>query len=141
MKIKLGKWKIDTSTIVRIEWHKPFPKLILHEKYEKFIKWILRILTLIGIATSIITLPPVYSLLLSIALLLIEQFFERTVFEYSIFYVFNFPDFEIDYSQWTTSGYFLLTSNPQPIGFRGNLLVKRQKFFYCTYSLGITETS
>ena len=32
-------------------------------------------------------------------------------------------------------------SNPQPIGFRGILLVKRQKFFYCTYSLGITETS
>ena len=47
------------------------------------------------------------------------------------------------------SGYFNLknliiihiSSNPQPIGFRGNLLVKRQKFFYCTYSLGITETS
>ena len=34
-----------------------------------------------------------------------------------------------------------IASNPQPIGFRGNLLVKRQKFFYCTYSLGITETS
>ncbi len=33
------------------------------------------------------------------------------------------------------------SSNPQPIGFRGNLLVKRPKFFYCTYSLGITETS
>ena len=32
-------------------------------------------------------------------------------------------------------------SNPQPLGFRGNLLVKRQKFFYCTSSLGITETS
>ena len=37
--------------------------------------------------------------------------------------------------------YSYYTSNPQPIGFRGNLLVKRQKFFYCTYSLGITETS
>ena len=36
---------------------------------------------------------------------------------------------------------FIFTSNPQPIGFRGNLLVKRQKFFYCTYFLGITETS
>ena len=36
---------------------------------------------------------------------------------------------------------FLFSSNPQPIGFRGNILVKRQKFFYCTYSLGITETS
>ena len=72
MKIKLENWEIDTSTFVRIEWHKPFPKLVLHEKYEKIVKWILRILTLIGIATSIITLSPVYSLLLSIALLLIE---------------------------------------------------------------------
>ena len=35
----------------------------------------------------------------------------------------------------------LKSSNPQPIGFRGNLLLKRPKFFYCTYSLGITETS
>ena len=34
-----------------------------------------------------------------------------------------------------------LSSNPQPIGFRGNLLVKRPKFCYCTYALGITETS
>ena len=34
-----------------------------------------------------------------------------------------------------------ISSNPQPIGFRENLLVKRPKFFYCTYSLGITETS
>ena len=36
---------------------------------------------------------------------------------------------------------YKISSNPQPIGFRGNLLVKRPKFFYCTYSLGITETS
>ena len=35
----------------------------------------------------------------------------------------------------------VISSNPQPIGFRENLLVKRPKFFYCTYSLGITETS
>ena len=41
----------------------------------------------------------------------------------------------------TVSQYSYLSSNPQPIGFRGNLLVKRPKFFYCTYSLGITETS
>lgn len=41
----------------------------------------------------------------------------------------------------STNEKICFTSNPQPIGFRGNLLVKRQKFFYCTYSLGITETS
>ena len=36
---------------------------------------------------------------------------------------------------------FFKTSNPQPIGFSGILLAKRQNSFYCTYSLGITETS
>lgn len=109
MKIKLGKWKVDTSTFIRIEWCKPFPKLVLHEKYEKGVKWLLRILTLIGIATSIIALPPVYSLLLSIVLVLIEQFFEKTIFEYSVFYISQLPDFDIDYSQWLTSGYLLLS--------------------------------
>ena len=46
-----------------------------------------------------------------------------------------------EYRIWLLITILLCTSNPQPIGFRGNLLVKRQKFFYCTYSLGITETS
>lgn len=41
----------------------------------------------------------------------------------------------------SVTGGIIGASNPQPIGFRGNLLVKRQKIFYCTYSLGITETS
>ena len=30
---------------------------------------------------------------------------------------------------------FWCTSNPQPIGFSGILLAKRQNLFYCTYSL------
>ena len=47
----------------------------------------------------------------------------------------------ISISLFSKARYLRYTSNPQPIGFRGNLLVKRQKFFYCTYSLGITETS
>ena len=42
---------------------------------------------------------------------------------------------------YDNKGKIYISSNPQPIGFRGNLLVKRPKFFYCTYSLGITETS
>ena len=36
---------------------------------------------------------------------------------------------------------FRFSSNPQPIGFSGILLAKRQNSFYCTYFLGITETS
>ena len=51
-------------------------------------------------------------------------------------------DYEFLSDSLTAKGIALfISSNPQPIGFRGNLLVKRQKFFYCTYSLGITETS
>ena len=34
---------------------------------------------------------------------------------------------------------FIITSNPQPIGFRGILLVKRQKFFYCLKSATIIQ--
>lgn len=119
MKIKVGKWKVDTSTFIRMEWKKPFPKLVLHEKYEKGVKWILRILTLIGIATSILTLPPIYSLLLSIVLVLIEQFFERTIFEYSVFYISPLPDFDIDYSQWVTSGYLLLNGGNRKLLTKG----------------------
>lgn len=119
MKIKVGKWKVDTSTFIRMEWKKPFPKLVLHEKYEKGVKWILRILTLIGIATSILTLSPIYSLLLSIVLVLIEQFLERTIFEYSVFYISPLPDFDIDYSQWVTSGYLLLNGENRKLLTKG----------------------
>ena len=41
----------------------------------------------------------------------IEQFFERTLFEYSVMILQPFPDFEIEYDQWLTNGYMLL--NPE----------------------------
>lgn len=111
MRIKIGDWKVDLSTFIRIEWKKPFPKVILHEKFESMVKWTLRVLTIIGIGTSIISLPPIYSLLLSICLLLIEQFFERILFEYTVFIIQPFPDFEIETDQWLTNGY--LFPNPK----------------------------
>lgn len=111
MKIKVGKWKVDLSTLIRVEWRKPFPKIVIHEKFEKYVKWTLRILTAIGIGTSLVSLPPVYSLLLSIGLFLIDQFFEKILFEYTVFIVQPFPDFKIEYDQWLTNGYLL--PNPQ----------------------------
>ncbi len=111
MKIKVGNWKIDSKTLMRIEWKFPFPKIIFHEKFEKQVKWTLRILTLIGIGTSVISLPTIWSLILSVCLVLIEQFFERIIFEYTVFIVQQFPDFEVDYNQWLTNGY--LFPNPE----------------------------
>jgi hypothetical protein len=105
MKIKVRNWIIDTKTLFRIEWKKFYPKIVFHEKYETKIKWILRILTLIGLLTSFITLEPQFSFLLSLCLLLIEQFLERIIFEYSVIIVKPFPKFKFDNTEWLTNGY------------------------------------
>jgi hypothetical protein len=113
MRIKKGDWIIDTKTLFRFEFRKGLPKLIVHEKYEKAIKWILRILTFIGIVTSIISLPWQGSLALSIFLFLIEQFFEKILFEYTTIVVQPFPKFNIDGTKWKTNG-FAMTEVKNP---------------------------
>jgi hypothetical protein len=111
MKFRVGNWKIDSKSLVRIHWKKYYPKLVVHEKYENHVKWILRILTAIGIITSFIVLPYWAGIVTTLVLFGIEQLFERTLFEYSIMVLQPFPDFEIEYDQWLTNGYFLL--NPE----------------------------
>lgn len=108
MHIKKGNWKIDTRTLINVEWKGIIPKLIIHEKFEKIITWTLRVLTFIGIATSFLTLPYEVSIIISILLFLIEQFFEKTLFEYTLFYIQPLPNFDIEYERWITTGYFLM---------------------------------
>lgn len=109
MHINHKGWKIRLNSIIRLEWRKSnyirYPKLILHEKYEGYVKAILRVMTFIGIATSFVTLEPVEGAILSIVLLLIEQFFEKTLFEYTIIIARAFPDFEVEYDQWCEMGF------------------------------------
>ncbi|MFV8226904.1 hypothetical protein [Christiangramia aquimixticola] len=111
MKIKLGNWKIDTRTLIRVEKRKYFPKLIVHEKYENHVKWFLRIIGIIGIATSFLILPYEIGILLTILITLLEQFLEKTLFEYTIMILQPFPDFKIDYSEWLTNGYVMYREN------------------------------
>ena len=105
MKFRKGNWKIDSRSLIDVEWRKSIPRLIVHEKYEKIIKWTLRILTFIGIATSVISLEWYYSLLLAIVLLVVEQFIERAIFEYTTMIVQKMPDFEVDGKRWKTMGF------------------------------------
>ena len=107
MKIKVGNWKVDSKTLIRFEWRKYYPKLIVHEKFEKHIKWILRILAFIGIVISFLVLPYFAGIIVTIVLFGIQTLIEKTLFEYSIMIIQPFPDFEIDYDQWITNGYFL----------------------------------
>lgn len=118
MKIKKGDWKIETSSFISLEWRNSIPRLILHEKYENKVKWVLRVLTFVGIATSLITLEWYQGVILSILLLLIEQFFERTIFEYTTIIFQSLPNFEIDGKRWKTMA-FAFPENPDDLPFMG----------------------
>lgn len=96
-----GKWKISSKSIISIRWQNHLPRLIVHEKYEKFVNWFLRILTVFGIVTSVIAFPIWYiNLLFAIVLFIIEQFFEKSIFKYTSIYVQPMPDFKYDSKEW-----------------------------------------
>ncbi|WP_304063769.1 hypothetical protein [Pedobacter glucosidilyticus] len=109
MKIKIGKdLYVNSNTLIRIEWRKWYPALVIHEKFERIVKWILRTIAFVGIATSVISISEWYlSLGFSILIFLIEQFFERTVIEYTVMVFQPPPDFEVEYGQWKTNGFMI----------------------------------
>lgn len=77
------------------------PHIKVSEKHEKRVKWILRLLMIIGIASSVIALSTwYYSLLFAIVLLLIEQIFEQIIFTHTIMLVQPLPQ-NWDGSKWT----------------------------------------
>jgi hypothetical protein len=110
MKIRKGNWRISIRSLIRIEVNNYIPKIIIHEKFENKVKWILRILLVIGIATSFFTFDYSTGIVITIFIFIVEQFLERAIFEYSIFFVPNFPDFKIEYEQWLSTGYYVLNA-------------------------------
>jgi len=111
MRIRVGNWKIDISSLIYIQWRFPFPKVYLHEKFNNTAKWITRGLTLVGIMVSIISLPPEISFAVALALAGLDLLIEKLVFTYSVIIVQPPPGFEFDTSQWVTNGY--LFPNPE----------------------------
>jgi len=109
LKIRITKGLyVDSRTLFRIEWRRWYPAIVVHEKFETIVKWTLRIIAFLGIASSVIAIPVWYvSLFISIGIFLVEQFFERAIFEYTAMIVQPFPDFDIDYSQWKTNGFMI----------------------------------
>lgn len=109
MKIRVKKnVKVDLNTLIRIERRGLLPVLIVHERFERPIKWLLRTFAAIGIATSLLTIDDWFlNIGFAILLFLIEQFFERAIFEYTSFYLIPLPDFDIDHTQWQTNGFII----------------------------------
>ena len=76
----------------KITLEKGIPRLHIHEKFEKHIKWVLRILLLVGIVTSVLSFQLWYlNLLFTILLVVIEQLLERVVFIFTTIFVAPFP--------------------------------------------------
>ena len=77
------------------------PHIKINEKHEKSVKWILRLLMIIGIASSVIAFSTwYYSLSFSVILFLIEQIFEQIIFTHTIMLVQPLPQ-NWDGSKWT----------------------------------------
>ena len=78
-----------------ITFKKFTPKIHVNEQYEKLVKWILRIFTIIGIFSSIFAFSEWYfNLALALLLVCLEQFLERAVFTYFTFYLSAIPEYK-----------------------------------------------
>lgn len=90
------------------------PRLFLHEKHERLVRWALRSLTVGGIAASVITLPWYYSLSLATFLVCLDIFLERTLFYYTSMYVQALPDFTYDPDKWAANVFISLGEPADP---------------------------
>ena len=110
MKIKIKGIIIDSSTLIRVQWKLPIPKIYLHEKFEGIAKWVSRFIVGSGIAVSFLALPTVLDVAVALLLLGFEVMVEKIVFEYSVLIVQPPPSFTVDEDQWITNGYLF----PEP---------------------------
>jgi hypothetical protein len=106
MKIKKGNWIIDTRSLFRVKWEKYYPVLIVHEKFEKIIKWVIRVFTLVGIALSVYTLPWFLGLGITLILIGIDYLLENVIFLYTTMVIQKPPNFEITYGIWFMNLFF-----------------------------------
>ncbi|MBE0660875.1 MAG: hypothetical protein IH597_00260 [Bacteroidales bacterium] len=101
MKIKVGNFKVDIRTLIDIRKDGKLPRLYVHEKFEKPLKWIVRTIAIISFITIFLALDDyLLSISIGLGLFLLSFIFDRAIVKYTTFIVQPFPDFEIDYSQW-----------------------------------------
>ncbi len=116
-----------------MRWKRWPPRLVLHEKYEPGIKWTLRVLLIIGVLTSVVSLPWYQSLPFALALLFLEQFLERSVLLYTSIYLHTMPDFAIDPAKWVSMAFIVYEAEgliiPNEVGLVFTDEEYAQKFF------------
>ena len=103
------RWQF-VKTLVSIDIKHGVPRLVVHEKYERVVKWTLRGLALIGVVVAGISFNAwYYGVGVAILILVFQQVFERVLFEYTAIHVSAMP-FHYDPAQWLAVA-FMFSSN------------------------------
>jgi hypothetical protein len=103
-----GGAKVKLSSLVKLERRGFIPILVVHERFEKHVKWIVGIITFIGIAISVVAFSKwYYSLGVSILVAGLSYFFQKALFEYTTLLSHPLPPFELDGTQWLTNAFLV----------------------------------
>lgn len=70
------------------------PNLVLHEKFQPYVTWSIRIIIFLGIVLSFLSLSLLLSVSTTICLLIFERILERIVFKYTTIFVQPIPEYE-----------------------------------------------
>lgn len=115
MSPKAGKWKIKLSSLVSLRWKGYLPELVVHEKYERIVIWFVRVLGLIGIAISLLTIDKWYvSLAIAVLIFSITKFIENSIIQFTTILVRPTPDFDTPNSEWVSMGFAFPISKKDP---------------------------
>lgn len=95
------------------------PRLYLHEKNERRVRWAIRTITFTGIALSVVSLPWYYSLLCAASLVGLDFFLEKTLFYYSSLYVGTLME-NYDPDEWMAT---IVISHGEPTDPKSKMIV------------------
>lgn len=87
------------GSFFRLQREGKIPNVVVHEKYGDIVKWAARLLTIVGIILSAISLPVQLSVATTVVLTIFEQILERIVLSVTFLFVHPFPE-EWDNSSW-----------------------------------------
>ncbi|WP_438312248.1 hypothetical protein [Sporosarcina sp. FA9] len=114
VKARLHLLNYKRKSYVELSFDKKIPRLKLHEKYRKHVIWTLRFLTLLGIISSFLSFIPIIAGLITLTLLGIQTFIEKTTYHYNSLYVQPLPDFEYKPDEWRAVVYGVPTEEKVP---------------------------
>lgn len=82
-------WKRKQFSLIKIDRKKK--RLILHEKYERLVKWTLKVIFVIGIIMSIISIAWYFSLILTLFWGVLEYLLKKTGFMFTTLFIQPIP--------------------------------------------------